>query len=588
MHLKRSLLTGLACAAALGLGVAAPAHAAMPSDITDHGGAQRNDGDQTDALKQAINGSQAKNVILIIGDGMGDSEITSARNYEHGASGEFPGIDALPITGQYTTYSLDKSNGKPDYVTDSAASGSGWATGTKTYNNAISVDIDGKAQDSLLELAKTKGLKTGDVTTSELQDATPAVQVSHVSKRSCYGPKATLEKCPENALENGGAGSITEQLINTRADVTLGGGAATFAEEATAGDHKGKTLLAQAEERGYNIVKTAGDLAAVERADQNEPVLGLFAEGNLPVDWQGAKATLTGGSEPAISCEVNPDFTEDTPRLAAMTSKAIDLLKDADEGFFLQVESASIDKEDHAANPCGQIGETVQLDEAVQEALDFAKKDGDTLVIVTADHAHSSQVVYPGETTLGLTRTLTTKEGQPMTIAYGTADEGGSQMHTGSQLRIAAYGPQAANVSGLTDQTDVFFTVQRALGLPQDADLPSDPAPVEPEPTETSEPTETAEPSEEAPEGDGNAGAEASGDASTDPQPTVDAPGTADGADDGDTESAVAAPGAGGGRDGGDLARTGAAVLSVALIAVGIGGAGWALVANSRRRAATH
>lgn len=437
------------------------------ADLTQHGGARRSQDDRTKDLLASINPRKAKNVILIIGDGMGDSEITSARNYQYGADGRFPGIDDLPITGQYTTFSLDKSNGKPDYVTDSAASGSGWATGTKTYNNAISVDIKGRAQKSLLELAKAKGMKTGDVTTSELQDATPAVQVSHVAQRSCYGPEATSKTCPENALENGGAGSITEQLLATRADVTLGGGAKTFTERAKAGKYQGLTLQQQAKQRGYAVVKNAAQLSRVKQANQKQPVLGLFADGNLPVGWVGPKATRTGGSEPAARCSANPDFTAQVPRLGTMTNKAISLLKGSKQGFFLQVESASIDKQDHAADPCGQIGETVQMDQAVKTALDFARKDGNTLVIVTADHAHSSQIVYPGETTMGLTRTLTTNEGQPMTISYGTADEGGSQMHTGTQLRIAAYGPQAANVSGLTDQTDVFFTVQRALGLPR-------------------------------------------------------------------------------------------------------------------------
>lgn len=437
-------------------------------DITQHGGAARTDGDRTDELRRALDGKSAKNVILLIGDGMGDSEITVARNYQYGADGRFPGIDALPLTGQYTTFSLDKKNGKPDYVTDSAASGSGWATGTKTYNNAISVDLKGAPQKSLLELAKAKGLKTGNVTTAEIQDATPAVQGSHVSLRSCYGPAETTAKCPENALENGGLGSITEQMINTRADVTLGGGSASFSQSATAGKYKGKTLLDQAKARGFQVVTDRSGLSRLSKANQNEPVLGLFSAGNMPTDWQGPLATRKGGKEAAVRCTDNPAMTSRTPRLEDMTQKAIQLLKSKKKdgkGFFLQVESASIDKQDHAANPCGQIGETVQLDEAVQAALAFAKKDKNTLVIVTADHAHSSQIVYPGETTLGLTRTLTTNEGQPMTVAYGTADEGGSQMHTGSQLRIAATGPQAANVLGLTDQTDLFFTIQRALKL---------------------------------------------------------------------------------------------------------------------------
>src|SRR5690606_23854870 len=123
-------------------------------------------------------------------------------------------------------------------------------------------------------------------------------------------------------------------------------------------------------------------------------------------------------------------------------------LKDNTKGFFLQVEGASIDKQNHAANPCGQIGETVDLDEAVQAALEFAKADGHTLVIVTADHAHTSQIVSNDTKAPGLTAALRTKDDAIMTVSYGTAEEG-SQGHTGTQLRIAAYGPRAINVAGL-------------------------------------------------------------------------------------------------------------------------------------------
>ena len=441
---------------------------ALTHDLTGQGDARRLDGDQSAQVRKQIKSGKAQNVILLIGDGMGDSEITLARNYQYGAAGELPGIDALPLTGQYTTYALDKANGRPDYVTDSAASGSGWATGTKTYNGAISVDVEGTPQESLLELAKADGLRTGNVTTAEIQDATPAVQMSHVTARGCYSP-TRMKDCPENALENGGAGSITEQALNTRPDVVLGGGAQYFQDKATAGGYKGKTLLTQAKDRGFNVVTNAKQLAKVRTADQDAPVLGLFSPGNMPTEWAGPAATHAGGAEAPVTCGVNPDHTADVPSLDTMTSKAIDLLDTKagkkKDGFFLQVEGASIDKQDHAANPCAQIGETVAFDDAVKVALDFAKKDGHTLVLVSADHGHSSQIVSAGSTTPGLTRTLTTTEGQPMTVAYGTAEEGGSQEHTGTQVRIAGYGPQAANVVGLTDQTDVFYTIKHALSL---------------------------------------------------------------------------------------------------------------------------
>jgi len=450
---------------------------AVTTQLTGHGDARRLDGDQTAAVKSQIKGGHAKNVILLIGDGMGDSEITVARNYAKGAAGRFAGIDALPLTGQYTTYALDKTDGLPDYVTDSAASGSGWSTGTKTYNGAISVDVNNVPQRSLLEIARANGLRTGDVSTAELQDATPAVQVAHVPDRGCYAPSSTLAKCPGSALQNGGLGSITEQLLDARADVTLGGGATSFNEQAAAGQWSGKTLLQQASARGYQVVTDAAGLDGVTSADQNKPVLGLFAPGNMPVRWVGPLATHTGGTEAPATCTANPKYVATTPTLKAMTTKAISLLNrsGSSKGFFLQVEGASIDKQDHAADPCGQIGETVDLDEAVQVALNFAKQDGNTLVVLTADHGHSSQIVYPNTTTPGLTRTLLTADNKPMTVAYGTADTGGSQDHTGTQVRIAAYGPRAANVVGLTDQTDLFFTIRDALKLNPDAPTPGAP-----------------------------------------------------------------------------------------------------------------
>lgn len=410
-----------------------------------------------------------------------------ARNYAHGAAGAFPGLDAFPLTGQYTHYSLDK-DGKPTYVTDSAASGSAWATGTKTYNGAISVDIGGKDQKTLLQIAKEAGKATGDISTAEIQDATPAVQFAHVTARKCYGPDETSQTCPTNALENGGHGSITEQLLTTRADLVMGGGAETFQQVAKAGDYQGKTLEVQAKERGFTIVRNADELDRAGTADQDAPLLGLFADGNMPTRWNGPVAGKGGYLEPAVECRDNPDRTAEVPTLAAMTKKSIDLLKGDEDGFFLQVEGASIDKQDHAANPCGQIGETVDLDEAAKVALDFAKENKDTLVIVTADHAHSSQIVetmsvddvraaaaeakLPFETVRdaiypGLTRVLRSKDGQDLTVSYGTSDnlDAMDQGHTGSQLRIAAYGPGAANVVGLSDQTDLFFTMARALGL---------------------------------------------------------------------------------------------------------------------------
>lgn len=434
-------------------------------DISVPGGARRLSHDMTESYRSLIRDGEVRHVILLIGDGMGDSEITLARNYAEGAGGAFKGIDALPVTGQYTHYSIDKQTGKPDYVTDSAASATAWSTGVKSYNGAIGVDVNGAPHRSLIERAKAAGYATGDVSTAEIEDATPAAEVAHVTQRHCFGPDETSQECPTNALEQGGAGSIAEQLLNTRPDVALGGGAESFAQKAKAGKWKGKTLLQQAQLRGYRIVRNAADLEAVAAADEKVPLLGLFAEGNMPVRWEGPKARYHGNLDmPPVTCAPNDARGANVPTLAAMTRKAIDLLKTSPKGFFLQVEGASIDKQDHAANPCGQIGETVDLDEAVQVALEFARADGHTLVIVTADHAHSSQIISNGSQAPGLTLALNTREGGVMTVSYGNSEKG-SQGHTGTQLRVAAYGPRAANFAGLTDQTDMFYTISDALGL---------------------------------------------------------------------------------------------------------------------------
>jgi len=136
---------------------------AAQGDITQPGGARRLSEDQTAALRASLNDKPAKNIILLIGDGMGDSEITAARNYAEGAGGYFKGIDSLPLTGQYTHYALDKKTGKPDYVTDSAASATAWSTGVKTYNGALGVDIHEKDHQTILEMAKAAGRLDGGI-----------------------------------------------------------------------------------------------------------------------------------------------------------------------------------------------------------------------------------------------------------------------------------------------------------------------------------------------------------------------------------------------------------------------------------------
>lgn len=501
--IQHKLMAGFAaCLAGVTLlGSIPAATAAQTPDIqtlTQHGGAQR--------IASTPASGKAKNVILFIGDGMGDSEITVARDYLYGPGGTLDGIDKIGQpgatkatetgVGQYTTYATGDGSTRTKQVTavtDSAASGSAWATGTKTYNNAISVDNDFTPQLNLIELAKAKGLATGNVSTAEIQDATPAVQAAHSTQRSCYGPQGKTDgtsddsekRCDaEQLLQNGGIGSISEQILDTRADVTLGGGNKYFAQTAQAGPYKGKTLKEQAAERGYQYFEDPAQLAAVTEANQDSPVLGLFSSGNMPTQYspstaygyeEANKMALAGqndGNQSLVTCAENPDWLGTKGvSLADMTSKAIDLLSDnangKANGYFLQVEGASIDKQDHNANACGQIGETDDLDKAIVTALQ--KVDlSETLIIVTADHAHTSQIIsWPSY--YALTTPLRAKDGSALYVEYGTSStdmaDGGSMSHTGTQLRIAASGPGASRVNGLTDQTDNFFTIAKTLGL---------------------------------------------------------------------------------------------------------------------------
>lgn len=518
---KHKALTGaiaaLASVATLGA-LAAPALAADTTyspngkpvaELAKHGGAQR---------IATIGNKNAKNVILFLGDGMGDSEITVARDYLKGANGHFDGLDAVGQpsalddvqagTGQYTTFSVGNGSkdsavgkdgdgklvanpnpGKLTPVTDSSASVSAWATGTKTYNNAVDVDIYGNPQLNLFELAKAAGKATGNVTTAEIQDATPAVLESHSSERACYGPQGKTDGTSNNASkqclinqlkENGGIGSISEQLLDTRADVTIGGGSKYFRQTVQGGEYKGKTVWEQAKEMGFQTVENDPAAMNALQYKDNQPVLALMSDGNMPTKFDPSKATAKDPAKDAnpTVCTPNANWLGNQgSSLKDMTKKALDLLNDnpngQKNGFFLQVEGASIDKQDHAGNACGQIGETDDFDQAIAYAMQNVDLTN-TLVIVTADHAHTSQILN-AQPAYALSTVLKTADGNNMVVSYGTAQDdsrdadggynSGDMEHTGTQLRIAASGPGAQRVIGLTDQTDNFYTIAGALGL---------------------------------------------------------------------------------------------------------------------------
>lgn len=447
MSRRRKGLVAAGVLALGGLAIGSAVHAVSPGFTSD----------RSADLAAAIDPAKPRNVILLIGDGTDDSMITAARNYQLGADGRFA-LDELPFTGAMTTYGLKVGAG-PDYpiayVSDSAPTASGWSTGKKTVDGRLSqgpstaANIAGQDYETVLELYKKQGKRTGNVSTAEITDATPAAAASHINARACQGP-ANMADCQSALKSAGGKGSIAEQLVDNKVDVLLGGGKSRFNQSLTTG---GTVLDYAKTAKGYRTVENKTDLAALTSLDGG-PVLGLFTDGNMKPMYNPLVAAAPPGTGGAAEKCTTAD-RGNQPDLSSMTAKAIELL-DNDKGFFLQAESAMVDKQEHSSDICGAIGDLVELDKAVKVALDFQKKNPDTLIIVTGDHAHSTQIVA-GNTEGRQTATLQTADGDPMTVAYSTAVSGSN--HTGTQIRVAASGPQAANVTGTIDQTDLFATL---------------------------------------------------------------------------------------------------------------------------------
>lgn len=426
-------------------------------------------------VARALSDTHPKNVIFLLGDGMGTQEITAARYYQ--GVGNPLNVDRLPLTGFDTTWSVKPAAAPPylpDYAPDSASTGTMWATGQKTIDERISqgpssaINVPGANLPTVLERWQRRGARVGNVSTAEITDATPAVLASHISLRGCQGP-ADMGNCASERKGAGGLGSIAEQEVDHKVDVLLGGGRNRFTATIPDGPDAGKTVVDSAQRQGYQYVTDAAGLEAVtnkgpksffdrDRDRGPKPVLGLFTGGNMSVEWSGPAASTGKGNDPVPCLENQRPANE--PSLADMTSKAIKLLEsNNNRGFFLQVEGASIDKRDHAADVCGQIGENLEFDEAVGVALDYQRQHEDTLVVITADHSHTSQIVPANQDTPGFYATLETADGFPIRVSYATGKTAGGQTHTGARVPVAAIGPQATNVMGVRDQTDLFKTL---------------------------------------------------------------------------------------------------------------------------------
>jgi alkaline phosphatase len=432
----------------------------------------------------ASSGGGAPKMILIIGDGMDQHQITIARNYLVGYEGRLT-LDTLPERSSVQTQTLAEEDPRvPEYVPDSANTATSMATGIITSAGRIGTTA-GTDHDavSIMELAAAAGFGTGIVTTSSVTDATPASFVAHINQRLCESPRAMVTRnptnpafstdCSQDLRANGGKGSIAEQIAASNVDVVLGGGARNFDQPAEGETATTVSNLAAA--NGFRLVRTPAELAALAPGGK---VLGLFSPGTLGVQWRGAgdaKAEEVAHVDgrvvypEAFGCEPNPEF-DTMPTVEAMARAALTQLDDGGS-FLLMIESASIDKQSHLRRPCGQIGELKQLDDTVKMVLEYARSHPETLVLVTADHSQAAQLIPETSVLAALNAAspghfarVRTLEGAVMGINYATNDSS-QEDHSGADVPLFAYGPGAEEIPAQIRQADIFGIMLRHLGL---------------------------------------------------------------------------------------------------------------------------
>ncbi|QSX33181.1 alkaline phosphatase [Shewanella avicenniae] len=454
---------------------------------------------------------RAKNIILFVGDGMGVSTLTAARIYQgqqRGESGEENRLsfETFPYSGLVKTYSSNQQ------TPDSAPTMSAIVSGVKTKDGIISVSdaairgncTSGQGNEvmSALELAEIAGMSTGVVSTARLTHATPAATYSHSVERNWESDR----DMPQAALD-AGCHDIASQLIDfpygDGIEVALGGGRSYFMpntvtdpEYARAGRRNdGRNLTTEWTSKYSDgaYVWNREQFLAVDTSTTHH-LLGLFE--NSHMQYEADRADDAAGE----------------PSLAEMTSRALDVLKQNDKGYFLMVEAGRIDHAHHAGNASRALQDTVALSEAVRVAME--KADNDTLILVTADHSHVFTIAgYPvrGNPILGLVRgvddsgeaaaTYTTdSNGMPYTtLGYANGPGFGfgsdamntdsyrpdlnlynvtdvdyrqeatvpmdSETHAGEDVAVYARGPGAQLVTGSVEQNLLFHVMNYAGDL---------------------------------------------------------------------------------------------------------------------------
>ena len=331
--------------------------------------------------------SKPRNIILLIGDGM---------SFAHFQAGMLASENPLNLE-QFRHIGFIKTSSANRFVTDSGAAGTALATGVKTNNGYIGMDPDQNPVRSILHIASDNGLSTGIVVSCAVTHATPAAFIAHQPSRNM-------------------AEAIALDYLYSGVDVFIGGGRNHFENR-----DDGRNLLDELASAGYQIASSMDEVMGVSSGR----LAGLVAEGHPPRYSENRGNML-------------PDATGLT----------INILNQNRKGFFLMVEGAQIDWGGHANDVDYIVDEMIDFDRAVGKALEFARKDGETLVIVTSDHDTGGMAIHGFD-----------PETREITAGWTT---GG---HTGLIQPVFAWGPGAENFNGIYENTGVFDKMLEAFGF---------------------------------------------------------------------------------------------------------------------------
>lgn len=346
-----------------------------------------------------IQHKKPKNVILLIGDGMGLTQVSSAFYFGEGE----------PNFTRFTHTGLSRTSSSSHKITDSAAGATAFSCGVKTYNGAVGMDQNKKPVETIVERVAKKGLKTGLIATSSITHATPASFYAHAESREEH------EK-------------IAAQLLKNPVDFFAGSGQQYFMKRKDE-----KNLLKALEDAGFALDTAAW--SQPEKLEADKKYGFLIGQKSMPrmLDGRG-------------------DF------LPEATQTALAHLGSHETGFFLMVEGSQIDWGGHARDAEYITTEVLDFDKAIGAALDFAEKDGNTLVIVTADHETGGFALSPKLVRMQWDYDLV--DGQ----FYNGADKVPSAGHTAAMVPVFAFGPGAEAFTGIYQNNEIFHKIVAAAG----------------------------------------------------------------------------------------------------------------------------